>query len=118
MANGSLSLSKCIEVIVPTFYDSMEAGKGCDVHHSMKNIEKQQKINVLRDRNTRQILLTTCVGSTEELEQMVLTASALFQQVWKDIPLSPNQFKGMYVKYTGGVTNGRLLHYYWICELA
>ena len=76
----------------------MEAGNGCDVHNSMKNIEKQQKANVLSDRNTRQIILTTCVGSTEELEQMVLTASALFQQVWKDIPISSNQFKGMYCK--------------------
>ena len=81
-SNGSLSLSKCVEVIVPTFYDdSLEASVGCNVHHSARgNVEKHKKTNVTNERNIKQILLTTCIGSTEELEDMVLTASALFQQ--------------------------------------
>lgn len=35
------------------------------------------------ERSARQILLTTCVGSTEELEEMVLIAGNLCQKVWQ-----------------------------------
>ena len=101
-SNGSLSLSKCVEVIVPTFYDSFEAGIGCYVHHpTSSNIEKHQKTNVTNERNIRQILLTTCIGSTEELEDMALTASALFQQVWSEVPVRSNHFKGKLSQYYG-----------------
>jgi hypothetical protein len=31
----------------------------------------------------RQILLTTCVGSVDELEEMVLLAGGVFQKVWQ-----------------------------------
>lgn len=100
-SNGSLSLSKCVEVRIPTFYDSLEASFGCNVHHSTRNIEKHKKTNVTNERNIKQILLTTCIGSTEELEDMVLAASTLFQQVWSDIPLRSNHFKGKLSQYYG-----------------
>ncbi len=35
-----------------------------------------------KERSVRQILLTTCVGSTEELEEMVLIAGGICQKAW------------------------------------
>ena len=104
-SGGSLSLSKCVEAIVPTFYDALETARSTPHHHAATRnsaAEKHKSNTATNERNVKQILLTTCIGSTEELEEMVLTASALFQQVWSEVPLPSNRSKGKSSQYNYG----------------
>ena len=105
-SGGSLSLSKCVEAIVPTFYDALETARSTPHHHAAtRNSAEKHKgstATATNERNVKQILLTTCIGSTEELEEMVLTASALFQQVWSEVPLPSNRSKGKSAQYNYG----------------
>lgn len=64
VATGTLTLSAAIE--------SLTTVDNSNNHHNGSSSE----------RNIRQILLTTCVGSVDELEEMVLIAGSVFQRLW------------------------------------
>ena len=89
---------------MPTFYDALETARSTPHHHAAtrNSAEKHKGNTATNERNVKQILLTTCIGSTEELEEMVLTASALFQQVWSEVPLPSNRSKGKSAQYNYG----------------
>ena len=92
---------------MPTFYDALETARSTPHHHaatrnSAAEKHKSSTATAANERNVKQILLTTCIGSTEELEEMVLTASALFQQVWSEVPLPSNRPKGKSAQYNYG----------------
>jgi hypothetical protein len=88
MANGSLALSRSVEKItVSTSVNvagSATKASSC-MTHSSETAGGRRASQILvpaSERNIRQILLTTCVGSMEELEEMLLIASSVFQRVW------------------------------------
>ena len=75
ISSGTLTLASSVETVI--------GGGGM-----AENGSRQSKAN---ERNVKQILLTTCVGSLDELEEMVLIAGSIIQKVWQTATASaPN----------------------------
>ena len=66
VSSGTLVLSPCLESVVD------DDGANANAAGAKKGAN---------ERSVRQVLLTTCVGSTDELEEMVLIAGNVFQKV-------------------------------------
>ena len=75
VASGTLTLSPAIETL--TSAAKSESGSG-----------RSRQSSIGAERNVRQILLTTCVGSCDELEEMVLISGSIFQKVWQSVTTS------------------------------
>ncbi len=67
IASGTLVLSPILEGLLDNNTNAKKSGSNATTS---------------KERSVRQILLTTCVGSTEELEEMVLIASGVCQRAW------------------------------------
>ena len=77
LASGTLVLSPCIDAHINS--SKLDGSK----NNNMSKNSKQSTANV------RQILLTTCVGSADELEEMVLIAGNIFQRMWQNASSGP-----------------------------